>query len=151
MDNVDKKEPLFFVEYTEYYNRSNKPQNEYFVKKFPMRWVRLLNITQNELSDVLRGISEWSWVRNDDGTLVVGQGLTILPSKTMDMKMDVNGDNVTIKNNLLTLKNPDTDEDKVMTIRDYLYGSDNYIMNCWDYTKTKHGQEFRKKMNEEVE
>jgi hypothetical protein len=142
MKNKKKiKEPLYFVSYTIH---SDTPYKT--LSKFSTRWVRLLNIDQEELCEELKIIEGYKHLKNTDGTLVVGQDLTILPSETMDMEMDVDEKNVSIKNNLLYCNNPKTDEEKVLTIKDYLYGGDHYIMSCWEWSKTKECREERLKI-----
>ena len=128
-----KNEPLYFVDYWVHYDGDD----EYYQEKFSTHNVRKLNITQDELTHILNVIQSWSFFRNSDGTLVLGRDLTILPSETMDMEMDVNEDNMSIKNNRLWVNNPRNNEpEKIMRIVDYLYGG-TYVGNCWDYSKTK--------------
>ena len=88
--------------------------------------------------------------RNSDGTLVLGRDLTIFTSETMDMEMDVNEDNVSIKNNRLWVNNPRNSEpEKIMRIVDYLYGG-TYVGNCWDHSKTEEGQKSRNDLWKEI-
>jgi hypothetical protein len=138
---MKNKEPLYFVSY-----HIDCDREQYrLLPQFSTRWVRLLNINQEELCETLKYIEGYKHLKNTDGTLVVGDELTILPSETMEMEMDVIEENVSIKNNLLYCNNPKTDEEKVLTIKDYLYGGDNYIMSCWEYSKTKECREDKKK------
>ena len=94
------------------------------------RWVRRLNITHSELCEELKFIEEWNHLKNSDGTQCVGDGLTILPSETMDEKMDVS-DLVEIKDNHLTI------DGKPMKIWNYLFGGDGFINMCWNSTQVK--------------
>ena len=139
MKKTINKEPLYFVDYGVHYDGDD----EHYKEKFSTMNVRKLNITQDELTHILKVIQSWSHFRNSDGTLVLGRDLTILPSKTMDMEMDVNEDNVSIKNNRLWVNNPlNSEPEKIMRIVDYLYGG-TYVGNCWDYSKTEEGQKSR--------
>ena len=139
MKNKLNKEPLYFVEYGIHYD----DDDEHYMEKFSTVNIRKLNITQDELTHILNVIQSWSHFRNSDGTLVLGRDLTILPSETMDMEMDVNEDNVSIKNNRLWVNNPwNSEPEKIMRIVDYLYGG-TYVGNCWDYSKTEEGQKLR--------
>ena len=122
-----KNPQLFFVSYNIGYNG----KNEELYKKFPIQWVRRLNITHSELCEELRIIESWEGFTNSDGTQVVGRNLTILPSETMDEKMDVNSDVVKIKNNHLTI------DEKPITLQKYLYGEDGFINMCWNSTQVK--------------
>ena len=146
MKKTINKEPLYFVDYWVHYDGDD----EHYKEKFSTVNVRKLNITQDELTHILNVIQSWSHFRNSDGTLVLGRDLTILPSETMDMEMDVNEDNVSIKNNLLWVNNPRNSEpEKIMRIVDYLYGG-TYVGNCWDYSKTEEGQKSRKDSWKEI-
>jgi hypothetical protein len=106
--------------------------------------VRCLNIDQEELCETLKYIEGYKHLKNTDGTLVVGNHLTILPSERMEMEMDVNEEIVSISDNQLYLKTPNEEEKRPMTIRDYLYGGDHYIMSCWESSKTEEIREMRK-------
>ena len=139
MKKTINKEPLYFVSYLIHYDGDD----EYYKKKFSTGNMRKLNIKLDELTHELDVIQSWRHLRNSDGTLVLGEDLTILPSETMDMEMDVNEDNVSIKNNRLWVNNPlNSEPEKIMRIVDYLYGG-TYVGNCWDYSKKEEGQKSR--------
>ena len=143
-NNMKIKDPLYFVSYRIYYDGDIYPLRQKFLPK----WVRLLNIDQDELCETLKYIESWRDIKNSDGTLVVGRDLTILPSETMDEEMDVNDEFVRLNNNQLYYK-PKNGEERPMTMKDYLYSGDNYIMMCWEYSKEKRLE--KKKMKEESE
>ena len=121
-----KNPQLFFVSYHIYCDIETMKHCDFL----STRWVRRLNITHSELCKELKFIEDWKHLKNSDGTQCIGDNLTILPSKTMDMKMDVS-DLVEIKNNYLTLN------DKPMTIQKYLYGGGGYINQCWEFTQVR--------------
>ena len=135
---IKTKEPLYFVSYHIHTDRQE------LQKFFSTRWVRCLNIDQEELCKTLQYIEGYKHLINTDGTLVVGRDLTILPSETMDMEMDVNEEFVNISDNQLYYKPKDGEEKRPMIIRDYLYGFDHYIMSCWESSKKEEFREMRK-------
>jgi len=137
---IKTKEPLYFVSY---HIHTDRPEYQLH-KPFSTRWVRCLNIDQEELCETLKYIEGYKHLKNTDGTLVVGNHLTILPSERMEMEMDVNEEIVSISDNQLYLKTPNEEEKRPMTIRDYLYGGDHYIMSCWESSKTEEIREMRK-------
>ena len=130
---IVENEPLFFVSYI---IQGKGKMRELFG---PYRWVRLLNLNHQQVCKELEYISRYRDVKNDDGTQVIGEELTILPSETMDMEMDVNSKYVSIENNYLIL------DGIKMKLYEWLYGGDHYIRTCWESSK---GFEFRKMMEE---
>lgn len=130
---IVKDEPTFFVSYIV---QGKGEMRELFS---PYKWVRLLNLNHQQVCEELEYISRYRDVKNDDGTQVIGEELTILPSETMDMEMDVNSKYVSIKDNYLT-------HDGIkMKLYKWLYGGDHYIQTCWESSKKF---EFRKMMEE---
>ena len=118
-----KNPQLFFIGYQIYCDIEKMKHCEFLTT----RWVRRLNITHSELCEELKFIDKWKHLKNSDGTQCIGDDLTILPSDTMDMKMDVS-DLIQIKDNYITIK------DKPITIQKYLYGS-GFINECWEFTQ----------------
>ena len=132
---VKKDEPLFFMSYY-----ISDIDNEYCGLFDRCQWVRLLNINHQEVCKELDYISNYSHLKNSDGSQIVGEELTIIPSEMMEMEMDVNEDNVKIKNNRLVFTNPKTKEENKMELREYLF-TDPFINNSWEHSKDF---EFRK-------
>ena len=120
-----KNPQLFFISYHIHCDIETMKHCEFL----STRCVRRLNITHSQLCEELKFIEDWKHLKNSNGTQCIGDNLTILPSETMDMKMDVS-DLVEIENNYLTLN------DKPMTIQKYLYGG-GYINVCWEFTQVK--------------
>lgn len=126
---VKKDEPLFFMSY--YISDIDNKYSGFFDI---CKWVRLLNINHQQVCEQLDYISQYSHLKNSDGSQIVGDELTILPSEMMEMEMDVNEDCVKIKNNRLVFTNPKTKEENKMELREYLF-TDHFISTCWESTK----------------
>jgi len=126
---IKKDEPLFFMSF--YINGMDEKYHDYFDR---CKWVRLLNVNHQQVCEQLDYISQYSHLKNSDGSQVVGEDLTILPSEMMEMEMDVNEDYVKIKDNRLVFTNSKTKEEKIMELREYLF-TDHFISTCWEPTK----------------